>query len=220
MSVFGPPPREDGDGPRWYGLYPAQVLDLVDPQNLGRVLLGFPSLGPEARNWATLLTPYADDDQGLMVLPEVGSQVVAAFEAGDPTRPYVVGACWNGRRALPEPVEAANNLRTLKTRSGSRLQFDDREGAARITLGTRGGHELVIDEGAQQVTLSHPNGCRLVIDIGGNVSIDANVRLTITASMVEINAPMTRCSGVVQCDTLITNSVVSPSYTPGAGNIW
>jgi hypothetical protein len=25
---------------------------------------------------------------------------------------------------------------------------------------------------------------------------------------------------VVKCDTLITNSVISSSYTPGAGNIW
>jgi hypothetical protein len=24
----------------------------------------------------------------------------------------------------------------------------------------------------------------------------------------------------VQCQTLITNSVVSASYTPGAGNVW
>jgi hypothetical protein len=24
----------------------------------------------------------------------------------------------------------------------------------------------------------------------------------------------------VKCDTLITNSVISSSYTPGAGNIW
>jgi hypothetical protein len=25
---------------------------------------------------------------------------------------------------------------------------------------------------------------------------------------------------VVKCDTLVTNSVVASSYTPGAGNIW
>jgi hypothetical protein len=31
---------------------------------------------------------------------------------------------------------------------------------------------------------------------------------------------MSKFSGVVQCDTLISNSVISASYTPGAGNIW
>jgi hypothetical protein len=34
-----------------------------------------------------------------------------------------------------------------------------------------------------------------------------------------VNAGMSKFSGVVQCDTLIANSVVSTSYTPGAGNI-
>jgi hypothetical protein len=31
---------------------------------------------------------------------------------------------------------------------------------------------------------------------------------------------MSSFSGVVQADTVISNSVVSASYTPGAGNIW
>jgi hypothetical protein len=42
----------------------------------------------------------------------------------------------------------------------------------------------------------------------------------VTASMVTVNAAMSRFSGVVQADTVITNSVASASYTPGAGNIW
>ncbi len=38
--------------------------------------------------------------------------------------------------------------------------------------------------------------------------------------MVKVDAAMSTFSGVVKCDTLISNSVVSASYTPGAGNIW
>jgi hypothetical protein len=38
--------------------------------------------------------------------------------------------------------------------------------------------------------------------------------------MVTINTAMSRFNGVVQCDTLISNSVVSASYSPGVGNIW
>ena len=44
--------------------------------------------------------------------------------------------------------------------------------------------------------------------------------LHVHAAFVTVDAGMSRFSGVVQCDTLITNSVVSSSYTPGAGNIW
>ena len=42
----------------------------------------------------------------------------------------------------------------------------------------------------------------------------------VNAVMVTVNAGMSKFSGVVQCDTLISNSVVSATYSPGAGNIW
>lgn len=89
--------RPDGEGPRWFGLYPAMVVDLVDPNGKGRIKVSFPSFataGAIVTAWATLITPYADNDQGLEILPEVDSQVVVAFEAGEPSRPYIVGACW------------------------------------------------------------------------------------------------------------------------------
>ena len=38
--------------------------------------------------------------------------------------------------------------------------------------------------------------------------------------LITVNAGMSKFSGVVQCDTLIANSVAAASYTPGAGNIW
>jgi hypothetical protein len=44
--------------------------------------------------------------------------------------------------------------------------------------------------------------------------------MEVSAGMVTVNAGMSKFSGVVQCDTLITNAVISTSYTPGAGNIW
>jgi hypothetical protein len=32
--------------------------------------------------------------------------------------------------------------------------------------------------------------------------------------------PVLSKSAEVQCDTLISNTVISATYTPGAGNIW
>lgn len=214
----------DGEGPRWFGLYPAIVSDLVDPEAKGRIKVKFPSFGAAGETvaaWATLLTPYADDDQGLEILPEVDSQVVVGFEAGDPARPYIVGACWNGRRALPESADAANNLRTLKTRSGSLLQFDDTQGAEKVTVSMQSGHKLVMDDGTQEITIEHSNGCKININIAGQVTITANATVEVNASAVNIHAPTVNCDGIVQCTTLIASSgVVSPSYTPGVGNVW
>lgn len=214
----------DGEGPRWFGLYPALVADLVDPDGKGRIKVRFPSFGAAGESvtaWATLLSPYADRDQGFEVLPEVDSQVVIGFEAGDPTRPYIVGACWNGQRTPPESAEAANNKRTWKSRAGSLVQFDDTQGAAKVTVSMRSGHRLVLDDAAQDITLEHSNGCRININIAGQVSITANATVEVNASAVNVHAPTVMCDGIVQCTTLIASSgVVSPSYTPGAGNIW
>ena len=208
---------------RLFGLYPALVVDIVDPQSLGRIQVAFPWLGEvgnDVKAWARLVSLYADDDQGWQILPEVGTEVIVGFEAGAIERPYIVGAVWNGRQAPPQAAEAANNKRVLKTRSGSLLEFDDTQGAAKVTLSLQSGHTLVLDDAAQEVTPKHGNGCELVMNAGGQVSITANSTVEITASAVNLHAPMVMCDGVVQCQTLITQSVVSPLYTPGAGNIW
>jgi uncharacterized protein involved in type VI secretion and phage assembly len=214
----------DGEGPRWFGLYPAIVSDLVDPDRKGRIKVSFPMFGAAGAGvsaWATLLSPYADKDQGFEVLPEVDSQVVVGFEAGDPSRPYILGACWNGSRALPEPAESANNKRSWKTRSGSLLQFDDSAGAAKVTLAMKSGHRLVLDDGAQEITLQHSNGSQVNINIAGQVTVRANATVEIHAAAVNVHSGMVMCDGVVQCTTLIASAgVVSPSYTPGAGNVW
>ena len=70
------------------------------------------------------------------------------------------------------------------------------------------------------VTLKHSNGCELVINAAGQVKITANSTVEISASAVNVHAPMVKCDGVVKCTTLITQSVISPLYTPGAGNVW
>ncbi len=219
------PAPADGSAPGYFGVYPAIVTDLVDTDRLGRVEVRFPWLGADGdrdvRSWATLCSPYADDDQGLQVLPEVGSQVIVAFEAGNTARPYILGASWNGQAKLPADPQKANDIRVLRSRGGSRLEFDDARGRPKVSVTTSLGHRIVLDDGAQDVTVRHANGATLHIDITGRVEIRANTSLDVTAPAVNVNAAMSTFSGVVQCTTLIASTVVSsPAYTPGAGNIW
>ena len=217
-------PRPDGGRQRYFGLYPAIVTDLEDPGSLGRVEVSLPWLGgagDDARAWATLLSPYADAGQGLQMMPEVDSQVVVGFEAGNPRRPYVVGACWNGREAPPETPTAANDKRLIRTRSGSELVFDDAAGGAQVTLQTDQGHRVVLDAGGQTVTVAHANGATLTLQASGAIEIQANSTVEVHAASLNVHAPTANFDGIVQCTTLIASSgVVSPSYTPGAGNVW
>ncbi|MFN6551177.1 phage baseplate assembly protein V [Mycolicibacterium septicum] len=80
------------------------------------------------------------------------------------------------------------------------------------SLTLRSGHQVVIDEPAQEVRLLHPNGAEIVLESNGGV--------TITAPMVDVRAAAANFSGTVTCTTMVaTSGVVSPSYTPGVGNM-
>lgn len=211
-------------GSSFFGLYPAIVTDIVDPDRLGRVQVSFPWLGSDGdsvRAWATLLTPYADDNQGFVALPEVQTQVVVGFEAGDLHRPYVVGACWNGKEMMPVTATKPNNKRLIRSRSGSVLEFDDTDGATKVTLSTSKGHKVVLDEGARQLQVTHQDGSTVTFTASGQVQVQANATVEITASALNVHAATAVFDGMISCTNVIASvGVVSPSYTPGAGNVW
>lgn len=53
----------------------------------------------------------------------------------------------------------------------------------------------------------------------GSLELVAN-RIEIRAASVALTTAMLQVTGVVRCDTLLANSVVASSYSPGAGNVW
>ncbi|MGH8934207.1 MAG: phage baseplate assembly protein V [Egibacteraceae bacterium] len=220
-SVHHPP---NFTGSSWFGLYPAIVTNIVDPDRLSRVQVRFPWLGEagaDVRAWATLLTPYAGDDQGFVALPEVDTQVIVAFEAGDLHRPYIVGACWNGKEMMPVTPTQPNNKRLIKSRAGSMLEFDDTPDAEKVTFATSRGHRVVLDEGTSQLEVAHRDGSRIVFSASGQIQVTANATVEVTAAAVNVHAPTAVFDGMISCTQLTASvGVVSPSYTPGAGNVW
>jgi uncharacterized protein involved in type VI secretion and phage assembly len=219
---MGLPHPADGSAPGYFGLYPAFVTNLVDSGNLGRIEVSLPWLGTDGnrdvRAWATLCSPYADNNQGLEILPEVGSQVLVAFEAGNLRRPYIIGAAWNGQESLPNAPDSANNLRVWQSRSGSRLEFDDST-PPKVSITMKSGHKVVLDDAAQQISITHASGCSITLTVTG-IEINANVSVDVTAPTVNVNAAISTFSGVVHAQTVMADSfVISPAYTPGVGNL-
>lgn len=219
---MGLPDPADGSAPGYFGLYPAFVTNLVDDGHLGRVEVRLPWLGTDGdqdvRAWATLCSPYADGKQGLQILPEVGSQVLVAFEAGNLRRPYIIGAAWNGKEELPSAPDQANNLRLWQSRSGSRLEFDD-SAQPKVSITMKSGHKVVLDDQAQQITVTHAQGCSITLTTAA-VQIHGNFTVDITVPQVNVTAGMSMFSGVVQAQTVMAESfVISPGYTPGVGNL-
>jgi len=51
------------------------------------------------------------------------------------------------------------------------------------------------------------------------VTVKSGSMVTIQAPMIKLAAPIVIADGMIQCQVLQTQAVISPSYTPGAGNI-
>jgi len=216
---------------RLYGAYPATVTDLKDPDSQGRVKVKLPwspdNDGGSYDVWARLAVLMAGNNRGTWFIPDVNDEVLVVFEGGDARRPYVVGALWNGSDTPPETMDGAGNnyKKSIVSRQNIRITMDDQEGQETLTLKTPQ-QSIEIKDGGRSIEIKDANGNTIKMESAG-ITITAASKLTIqtgtmevNAGMVTVNAGMSKFSGVVQSDTVITNSVVSASYTPGAGNIW
>jgi uncharacterized protein involved in type VI secretion and phage assembly len=217
---------------RLYGVYPAQVTDIKDPDGQGRVKVKLP-WSPDLNGggyevWARLAVLLAGNNRGTWFIPDPNDEVLIVFEGGDPRRPYVIGALWNGRDTPPETMDGAgkNVSKTIRSRNGVRVSLNDTDGQETLTLETPGGQKVTLKDGPGVIEITDASGNSVTLEAAG-VTVTAASKLTIRAStievnagMVTVNAGMSKFSGVVQSDVLITNSVVSASYSPGAGNIW
>jgi len=221
-----------GLGGRWYGVYPALVSDVRDPDGLGRVRVTLPwspdTGGERYEVWARVATLMGGNNRGSWFIPDVSDEVLVVFEGGDPRRPYVVGGLWNGTDAPPETMDGAGNnfKKVIRSRNGVKITLDDTDGQEKLILETPGGQRVTMKDGPGAVEIVDSNGNSVKLETSG-ITITAAAKVTVNASqvavsagMVTVDAGMSKFSGVVQADTVICNSIISASYTPGAGNIW
>jgi type VI secretion system secreted protein VgrG len=147
----------------------AEVVQNEDPERLGRVRVRYPwqdrGTGENTR-WVRVVAPHAGNGRGAMFLPEVGDEVLVAFEQGDPERPLVVGTLWNGKDLPPVPA-AGNTAKRLVTRSGNTIQFLDDAGRETIELYSAQGTCFV------QLANAVDGRPRVTVRSGGDLSLEA-----------------------------------------------
>jgi uncharacterized protein involved in type VI secretion and phage assembly len=141
------PPRRTVEG-----CATAQVTANLDPKGLGRVRVRYrwQDVGRET-GWVRVAGPHAGNQRGMIFTPEIGDEVLVSFEHGDPERPYVLGALWNGKDAAPQTAE----VKRIVTRSGNTIQLTD-----------TGAHEVVEIFSARGKCL-----VQLANDVGGTPTL-------------------------------------------------
>jgi uncharacterized protein involved in type VI secretion and phage assembly len=214
------------------GVVTAIVKSLEDPDGEGKIKLDFPWMSPDGQKsaWAPVASLMAGKDRGAFFMPEPEDEVLVAFEQGDFNHPFIVGFLWNGADKPPQS-DINSSVRRLKTVSGHTIDFDDNGGKERILIKTAQGHEIEMKDatpgsitiktkGGQEVKLDDlPSGITLSVPTG-TLKIDCMNADVTASSLLNVSAPMTVFSGVVQVPTLIAQSVVSSAYTPAPGNTY
>ena len=92
------------------GKYRATVLNNVDPEFRGRLMLTIPDvLGLVPSTWAEPCTPLAGPTgppMGVYMVPPIGAGVWVEFEQGDPNYPIWVGCRWGSQSDVPPLAHA------------------------------------------------------------------------------------------------------------------
>ena len=107
----GPPKIQPEAGGVINGVAIGLVTQNQDKEGLCRVQVSYPWHDkPLETYWARLAMPMAGSGRGLVLIPEIGDEVLVAFERGDLRFPYVVGALWNGKdRPIPLSKRTAHD---------------------------------------------------------------------------------------------------------------
>ena len=195
---------------RVHGVVTALVLSIEDAGVYRLDYLGMGEPGQESAP-ARVMMPMAGDGRGFHFFPEPGDEVVVAFENGDTNLPIIIGAVWNRDSPPPDQAEqsSSNDVRTIVSRSGHEITFDDSAGSEKVLIKSQGGHEVTLDDspGAGKIDLKTTNGhelklddsppgsaelktaggCKVTLsDAGGRVSVEAPTILELKGQVVNI----------------------------------
>ena len=94
----------------------------------GRVCVTIPTRDTNANElkWARVAMPSSGSKWGHYFLPEVGDQVLLAFEGGNIEKPYVIGCIpKTADKFLKDSVDKDNQFKRIVTRHGTSIIFED-----------------------------------------------------------------------------------------------
>ncbi|WP_294277322.1 phage baseplate assembly protein V [uncultured Chryseobacterium sp.] len=181
-------PRPEFELPRAEPQF-AKVISNTDPLNQGRVQVQFDwQNGSSATEFIRVMTPdggsseKVSKNRGFMAIPEVGDQVIINFVHQHPDRPFVMGGMFHGQ--VGGGGGTGNNIKSLSTRSGNKLELNDGEGSVFLT-----------DQG----------GAHMKFDGAGNAVTNANNNKTVTVGNDNtVNAGSKHCTDVGKGQSILT----------------
>jgi len=163
---------------RFYGKYRGLVIENIDPEQIGRVLVQVPDvLGETPSSWAMPCVPAAGIQSGCFIVPPIGSQVWVEFEQGDPDYPIWTGGFWGLVADVPIFATAPPAIPPGQN----------------IVLQTTGQNMIMVSDSAPTpvtggIVLKSVSGAMIVVnETGIYISNGQGATITLTGPAVDIN---------------------------------
>ena len=152
------------------GLVVGQVTNINDPNKTGRVKVRYPGLSQTDESaWARLLAVGGGKSRGNVFIPEVGDEVLVAFEGGDPRQPVVLGGLFGDKSTIPAWTvqDGKVSARGITSRLGHVLTLSDgTDPATQFVMLQLAGQKHTFKVSKQQVDLEVPSGTPVNVKAG------------------------------------------------------
>jgi uncharacterized protein involved in type VI secretion and phage assembly len=187
-SVFADQDRQR----REQSVHGVSIAKVTGRMGDGTYVLQYLGMGGQAPSApARMMMPGAGNKRGMYWMPEVGDEVVVAFESADSNSPIILGALYNAESPAPDQAKPSseNNIRTLVSRSGHEVTLDDSPQAGKVIVKTHGGRSLTLDDTPPgKITMETPGGISIELDDGsGTLTLKAPTAIVLDTASLELN---------------------------------
>jgi uncharacterized protein involved in type VI secretion and phage assembly len=203
------------------GKFRGVVVDIDDPDELGRIRARVPALSAAVLNWAMPCVPYAGNLVGLAPCPPVGASVWIEFERGDPDYPIWAGCFWETGQK-PDPGGEAGNRPPLHVATARcTLTIDDQTPSLQLVLRpeqgtatsiTVGGEALTITRGTDSLKVT--SGSIALTTEGAGVTVAGTVTATSGSGRLAVGDTVSLTNG----ETSVSVTAQSVALTGGAAS--
>ena len=166
-----------------YGVVVGIVTQNDDQEKIGRVKVKFPWLSDnDESDWARIAFLGAGPNAGAVFLPEVGDEVLVAFEHGDIGRPFVLGGLYNGKDKpnLGEGLTSQGKVKRngFVSRKGHKLGFFEDQSKSGIALITSDGKiKVALNETSSEVHIKTEG--TVLIKSQGDMNLESSGTLSL-----------------------------------------
>ena len=179
---------ETGDN-RIFGVMVGTVAKNYDQDMPGRVCVTIPVRDEEANElkWARVAMPSHGKNWGMYFQPEIGDQVLLAFEQGNIEKPYIIGCVPKDSNSfLKKAHHKDNQYKKITTKNGNSIIFEDNVqgegGKDKITIQTaQESHSILLDNENNKIVIrdkENKNSIEMKT-ANGNIKIQAETKLEI-----------------------------------------